>query len=224
MAARVPQNPAMWRLILPLLLVGLTPDRGQQPGGLGSGAGGAAAVSAATPDQKAPETDSADTAPVDPAKEAEIRKLIENTGVKANMKMVMTRMFETFRKKYPDVPADFWTQVESDSSLDDLISRLVPVYARYYSIDDLKAINTFYESPTGRHMKEIQPQIVGASMLVGQQWGREMGAKIMSGVLAQQAKTYATQDKNTYYTSVSTNAAPAPAPAPAATNAPAAAP
>jgi hypothetical protein len=199
----------MRRLTFLFLLAGLSLGRGQQP-----------AATAAPADGSATNATAVEDAPIDPAKEAEIRKLIENTGVKENMKLVMGRMFETYRKKYPEVPADFWTQMDSDANLDDLISRLVPVYARYYTIDDIKAINGFYNSPTGQHMKEMQPQIVGASMLVGQQWGREIGARIMSGVMAQQAKTYANEDKNTYYTAVSTNAAPA---ATSATNAPAAA-
>ncbi len=195
----------MRRLALLLLLAAVSIGRSQQPA--------APATAPATDAVTAPEP------PPDPAKAEEIRKLIENTGVKENMKVVMSRMFEMYRKKFSQVPADFWTQVESDQNLDDLISRLTPIYARYYTIDDIKAINAFYESPTGQHMKEIQPQILGASMLVGQQWGREMGAKIMSGIQAQQAKQYATEGKNTYYTSVSTNAAPA-ATAPI-TNAPA---
>jgi len=169
------------------------------------------------------------TSAVDPVKEAEIRKYLENTGVRENMKTAFSRILDTYRKKYPDLPADFWTQAESDSNLDDFVSRLVPVYAHYYSLDDLKAINAFYDTPVGQRMKQAQPQIVGASMLVGRQWGREMGAKIMSGILAQQAKSYAAEDKNTYYTSASTNAAVstggASAPPPvSATNAPAATP
>ncbi len=188
-----------------------------------------AAPTAAVPPATNPNASPAATSAVDPAKEAEIRKFLENTGSKETMRTALSRVLDTYRKKYPDLPADFWTQVISDSSLDDFISRLVPVYAQYYSLDDLKAINAFYQTPAGQHMRQIQPQITGATMLVGRQWGREMGAKIMSGVLAQQAKNYAAEDKNTYYTAVSTNAPASTGAAPAlppfsATNAPASTP
>jgi len=174
-------------LIVSLILVAVTAGRAQQPA--------TQAIAASAPGPV-----------VDPAKEVEIRKFLDNTHAKETMKTAMSSVLDSYRKKYPDLPADFWTQAMSDSNLDDFISRLVPVYAQYYSLDDLKAINAFYQTPAGQHMKQVQPQITGASMLVGRQWGREMGARIMSGILAQQAKTYAAEDRNTYYTSVSTNA------------------
>lgn len=148
---------------------------------------------------------------VDAAKEAEVRKLLDNLDLKGTMRASTTRMMETLKKKYPDLPEDFWTQAMSDANIDDLISRLVPIYGNYYSLEDLKAMNAFYESPVGQHMRKVKAELAASESMAARQWGRELGAKIMAGVFARQAKTYADEDKKHYYTAVSTNA-PASAP------------
>jgi hypothetical protein len=141
-----------------------------------------------TPDAAAAATTS--TA-IDPAKEAEIRKMIQVTGVEKTMKLVMARMFDSFKTQNSSLPADFWTRIETEinANLGDLIEQLIPVYAQYYSMDDLKAVNAFYESPAGQHMIQAQSQIATAAMEIGRKWGQGMGAKVMAEIQEEQAKT-----------------------------------
>jgi hypothetical protein len=160
-------------LLLAMLFAGTTPTR----------------ADATTPPASAAAT--APSAPVDPAKEAEIRKMIQTTGVEKTMKLVMDRMFDSFKQQNSSLPGDFWARIETEmnANTSDLIEQLIPVYAQYYSMDDLKAVNAFYESPAGQHMIQAQPQIASAAMQIGQQWGQGMAAKVMAEIQAEQAKT-----------------------------------
>lgn len=137
----------------------------------------------------APDTTTATPAPVDPAKEAAIREMIQKSGMTKTMRLVMDRMFGAFKAQNASLPPEFWQRIESEMDMDDLVTQLIPVFAQYYSLDDLKAINAFYDSPAGRHMIEIQPQITNQSMQIGQQWGRKLGEKIVAEIEAEQAKS-----------------------------------
>ena len=52
-----------------------------------------------------------------------------------------------------------------------------PLYDKYYTLDDLKAINAFYASPTGQKVLTSLPQIMQESMKIGQEWGAKIGAQ-----------------------------------------------
>jgi hypothetical protein len=143
--------------------------------------------------EDAPSEAPATTAPasptaIDPAKETEIRKMIRTSGTENTMKVAMNHMFDSFKAQNAALPAKFWTRTESEMDMKSLIDELVPIYAQYYSLADLKAVNAFYESPAGRHMIEVQPQVATAAMQVGQQWGNGVATKIMAEIQAEQAK------------------------------------
>jgi hypothetical protein len=135
---------------------------------------GAAAAPAPAPDA----TSAPAPAPVDPAKEAEIRKLLELTGAVRMVEQMKQQMFAIFRKQASQLPDEFWTRLDKDMDTNSLINKLIPVYDKYYSLDDLKAVNAFYQSPPGQRLLAAQPQILRDSMSIGQDWGRQAGMKV----------------------------------------------
>ncbi len=62
--------------------------------------------------------------------------------------------------------------------MNDLIEQIVPLYNKYYSLDDLKAANAFYQSPAGQRILAVTPQLMHASMQIGQAWGQKVGMKV----------------------------------------------
>jgi hypothetical protein len=159
---------ALLALALPLAAQTNAPDAAPTP---------AATTAAANP-----------AAPIDPAKDAEIRKMIQSSGIEATMKVVMVRVLETERARDYTLPAEFWNRAESEMDTADLANQLIPLYDRYYSLDDLKAINVFNASPAGQHMIAVKTQIATEAMKVGQQWGRSMAQKIMSEMEEEKVK------------------------------------
>jgi hypothetical protein len=149
----------------------------------------------------APDATDASSAAVDPAKVVEIRKMIEASGVKTTMKTVMERMFAGFKAQNSTLPAEFWTRLDSEINMDDFIEKLIPIYAKYYSLDDLKAVNAFYASPAGQHMIQAQSQVGAEAMQVGQAWGRTEAMKVMNEI----------QDEQDKHPAATTGTTPAPA-------------
>ena len=126
---------------------------------------------------------------IDPVKENEIRRMIDLSGVKRTMGVATSRMLQSVELRYPSVPKEVWARMASEMNTDDLINRLVPVYDHFYTLEDLRAINAFYSSPSGQHLVSVQPELTAAAMQTGEQWGREVAARVMSEIQAEQAKT-----------------------------------
>jgi len=118
-------------------------------------------------------------APIDPAKEAEIRKLLLTTGTVKMVNMSLKQMLAAIRGQSSDLPPEFWDKLEKEMDPTKLVDKLIPVYAKYYSLEDLKAVNAFYQTPAGQHLLQAQPQILKESMGIGQAWGRAAGTKAM---------------------------------------------
>lgn len=57
-----------------------------------------------------------------------------------------------------------------DNSFTQLMDLMVPIYAKYYTEEDLDNIIRFYETPSGRRMADAQPKIATDAMGVAQQW------------------------------------------------------
>jgi uncharacterized protein len=116
---------------------------------------------------------------VDSAKVVAIRRLLDVMGARASMAAVMQTRMDMLKRQMPDVPAEFWTQLMAEAKGEELINLVIPIYDQHYSIEEIKALTTFFESPTGRKFVAEQPAMLRESMAVGAAWGREAGARIM---------------------------------------------
>lgn len=137
---------------------------------------------------------------IDPAKEAEIRKLVQVMGTEKIMTQMMERMISILKMQHSNVPNEFWDRFQKEMDTQGLIEKLIPVYDKYYTLDDLKAANAFYGSPAGQHILANMPQIMRESSQIGQQWGMELGKKVAEELDKEKEQAAAT-------------AAPSPAPA-----------
>jgi hypothetical protein len=114
-------------------------------------------------------------AEITPEKRAEIEKMLRLTGMQKLMDQMMTQMISTMSNGMPDVPPEFWTKFKEKMDMRDLIEKIMPVYDKYYTVDDIKAINAFYESPTGQKILASMPQVMHECMQIGQDWGKKIG-------------------------------------------------
>lgn len=116
-----------------------------------------------------------DQAPIDPAKRAEIEKLLKTSGVEDRLNMVATQLIASMKQATPGVPDEFWNKFQQKMNFKDLIEKMIPIYDKYYTLDDLKAINAFYDTPAGKKLISVMPQVTMEAMKVGQEWGAEVG-------------------------------------------------
>ena len=114
-------------------------------------------------------------ADVAPEKRKEIEKLLRLTGVEKLSEQMANQMLTSFRTQMPQVPEAFWTKFQQKMNTHDLVEKVIPVYDKYYSLEDLKAVNAFYESPAGQKVLSTLPQVMQETMKIGEEWGQKIG-------------------------------------------------
>ncbi len=138
-----------------------------------------------------------ETAPstTNPAKETEIRRLLELTGAKKNAAEFGQQLGEYLKNMIEkSLPNGEHKQQIGDSLVntltahlnsDELIVRLIPIYDREFTADELQGIIQFYESAAGRRLLEATPKVMEEANNVSQQWIRELIPQIMGQMVNQ---------------------------------------
>lgn len=128
------------------------------------------------PVSAAPQTsvgqDQANTAqatPVDPAKEADIRSLMELIGARDQVQEAVNNSSEQYRERLlATVPNNekgqafvnsFIESYQKKFDVDQLTGQLVGIYDKHYSDDEIKTLLQFYGSPIGQKVAAETPKI-----------------------------------------------------------------
>ena len=82
------------------------------------------------------------------------------------------------KQAIPDVPEEFWTKFMAKVDASELTELIVPIYAKYFTHDEVKQLLAFYQTPLGQKMIANQPAIMQESMEAGQKWGGQLGARV----------------------------------------------
>jgi len=132
---------------------------------------------------------------IDPAKEADIRALLELVGARDQVQDSMTRAAEQYREKLLEtVPNNqqgqtfvnaVITRYEKKFDVDEVTDQLIAVYDKHYSDEEIKGLLQFYGSPLGQKVAVESPKI-----------GREIqeSIRLSSGKAAKEALQEAKQD------------------------------
>jgi len=121
-------------------------------------------------------------------KRKEVEKILRLTGMEKLMTQMKTQMLGALQKQLPDVPQDFWDRFAQKMDMRDLLEKVIPVYDKHYTLEDLRAVNAFYESPAGQKVLATLPQVMQESMKVGQEWGEQIGKQAAAEAEAESKK------------------------------------
>lgn len=122
------------------------------------------------------------------AKQQDIRKLMELTGATKIGQQIAAQMIPMFKQSNPQVPQKFWDDVMKEFDAKSMIDLVVPIYDRHLTHDDVKGLIAFYQSPLGRKMTAVMPQIAQESMQAGQQWGMQIAQRVQKRLEEQKKK------------------------------------
>jgi hypothetical protein len=135
------------------------------------------------------------TARIDPAKEADIRQLMEVTGAKDLGQQLMDAGIAQFRasvtESQPDNPrakqfADaFATRFEKHFDPRSLTETVIPIYDKHLSSEDLKELLAYYQSPFGQRMLKVLPEVAHESQLAGFRLGQKAAQEAMEDLKAE---------------------------------------
>ncbi len=132
---------------------------------------------------------------IDPAKAAEIRQLMEVAGTKAIMIQTMDSMSGNIKPlltkalppgEYRDKVVDlFFVKFRSKADPQQLLDLIVPLYDKYLSEQEIKALTQFYQTPLGQKTMQVMPKLTAESAELGRKWGEELGRQSMLDVLSE---------------------------------------
>jgi hypothetical protein len=130
---------------------------------------------------------------IDPAKDAAIRNLFGVMGTKDSMKQVMDSMSGSIRPllesslppgEYRAQLIDlFFQRLQVKLRVDDLLELVIPVYDKYFSLEEIEGLTKFYQTPLGKKAISVLPQVLLESQTAGKKLGQEMGRQSMIEVL-----------------------------------------
>ncbi len=106
-------------------------------------------------EEERPDEEDKDT--MDPQDRELILRLLDANGARD----AMNRIFLQIAAQAPEKDRP---KIRDLLRTDEILDRLVPIYARFYTIPEIKELLRFYKTPTGRKSVEITPKIVDASM------------------------------------------------------------
>ncbi len=116
----------------------------------------------------------------DNSKREKIKHLLELTGSGKLGMQVMDQMMSSFKNSYSTVKQEFWDNFRKEINANDIENLILPVYDKYYTETDIDQLITFYNSPIGKKMINTMPLVMQESMKAGQNWGREIGEKVLA--------------------------------------------
>ena len=112
--------------------------------------------------------------------DADIVKMQQLNGASDAMFSQIVMQFKSIK---PGVTEEQWAAVKKDVfdvEVAELNKELIPVYKKYFTQDEVKAIIAFYETPVGKKLAEKTPLITVESMQSAQAWGMGLFGKIQA--------------------------------------------
>jgi uncharacterized protein len=147
---------------------------------------------------------------IDPAKEADIRKLLELVGTKALVSQTMDSMSKSikplltnslppgdYREKLVDL---FFAKFTAKADVQQLLDLAVPVYDRNFSHQEIRGLIEFYQTPLGQKAIATLPTVTADLEQQGRKWGEQLGKSCMVEVMSEHpelAEALTAAQKNT---------------------------
>jgi uncharacterized protein len=149
----------------------------------------------ATSGEKSQDSAAKPTTGVSPEKEAAIRNLFEASGIKESMQQMLGSSIESVRPtmrrmlpagEYQEKLIDlFLERFRQKMKVDDLLELVIPIYDKYFSMEDIEGLTKFYQTPTGKKALSKLAQVMTESQAAGSKFGEQAGRQAMAEVLAE---------------------------------------
>ena len=127
--------------------------------------------------------------------EKQVAKMLEMTHTMDAMKQIFPQMTAMLKQQLPQAPDEFWKELDASMNgmYDKMIKAVIPVYKKYLTLDDLKEIIKFYETPVGKKLSEMNPKATAEILPIAQQIGMQTMQELMQKHYEQLARATITQ-------------------------------
>ena len=119
------------------------------------------------------------------AKTRDIKRYIEISNQKDQFIQLMDMMLEQYIEMLDIVSTEAWNSIRTSiyDEIDDIIDLLVPVVDKYFTHEDIIELIKFYESPIGKKLNNVTPQMMGELYEVGSDWGEKLAENILNKLI-----------------------------------------
>ena len=119
---------------------------------------------------------------VDSPKVQNIRKFLKVTNaVELSFADIKINM-ELQRRANPTIPDEFWKELLKKIKPEEFVERIIPVYEKHYSNEDLTAWIAFFESKAGQSFLKSQSIVLQESSAAGQAYVEEVAAPLLERI------------------------------------------
>ena len=112
------------------------------------------------------------------SKDVKIAELLETMGSTQAMKTSFEYMINYYKQNNPQISSEYWDNSLKHVDYNELVQKLVPVYSKHFTEQEIVDLLNFYNTSTGKKMIEKMPAILEESMEIGRKWGIELAQKI----------------------------------------------
>lgn len=112
------------------------------------------------------------------SKDVKIVELLETMGSTQAMKTSFEYMINYYKQNNPQISSQYWDNSLKHVDYNELVQKLVPVYSKHFTEQEIVDLLNFYNTSTGKKMIEKMPAILEESMEIGRKWGIELAQKI----------------------------------------------
>ena len=112
------------------------------------------------------------------SKDVKIAELLETMGSTHAMKTSFEYMINYYKQNNPQISSEYWDNSLKHVDYNELVQKLVPVYSKHFTEQEIVDLLNFYNTSTGKKMIEKMPAILEESMEIGRKWGIELAQKI----------------------------------------------
>ena len=120
-------------------------------------------------------------AAIDPEKAAAVRTLLQVRQVSTGFIAGLEAGLEAQQAANPEIPEVFLDEFLKRARADagDFVERLVPIFARLYSLDEVEQLTEFYQTPIGMRLVETQAELALEIARVGEEWAAVLTMEVM---------------------------------------------
>jgi hypothetical protein len=110
---------------------------------------------------------------------------------KTLMPAIMQQLKPAIVQNRPQVERDYDAIVPlllDSMNANEIIDQIAALYARNFSVEELREVVAFYRGPTGQKFVQKLPLITQESMVIGQRFGQSIGAEIRGRIVEELRK------------------------------------
>ncbi|WP_458071852.1 DUF2059 domain-containing protein [Rhodanobacter sp. BL-MT-08] len=105
--------------------------------------------------------------------EQQVRQLMDAIGLGKSLSQMNSQVATSMKQALPCVSSNYWQGYIDDNSSKDFVSRLVPIYQKHFTADEVDGMVKFYSSPLGQKVLTEMPLALAEANQAGQQWSHD---------------------------------------------------